>query len=166
MAVSVLSGRTFRYKGNYFNHPCPFCGSFFWNQIYFGTYKDFIYTLRFILSYLDIAEKELVFFPMKMCTLCQKIIFCCALFFKIVSGTVVEWLLCPKKSSFFTENMLFICPENVGKYFCWKKIMCFVRIRALIDYWQIDELLLGKCSPCHLLCSFIIYYKCTPFVIS
>ena len=87
-------------------------------------------------------------------------------FFKFVSGPVVEWLLCPKKRSFFTENVLFICPENVGKYFCWKKILCFVRIRALIDYWQIDELLLGKCSPCHLLCSFIVYYKCTPFVIA
>ena len=80
MAVSVLSGRTFRYIGNNFNHSCPFCGSFFCNQIYFGTYKDFILKPLFHIELFGHCQERTSIFSKEKLTLCQKIIFCCALF--------------------------------------------------------------------------------------
>ena len=76
----MLSGRTFRYIGNKFNHSCPFCGSFFCNQIYFGTYKDFILKPLFHIELFGLCQERTSIFSKEKLTLCQKIIFCCALF--------------------------------------------------------------------------------------
>ena len=40
-----------------------------------------------------------------------------AMFLKL--GPVLELLLCQKRGHFLQKNILFICPENVGKYLCY-----------------------------------------------
>ena len=62
------------------------------------------------------------------------------------------FVFCHKRFTDLSEKIILLSNNIsvvVQKDFCFlsEKILCFVRIRALIDYWQIDELLLGKCTP-------------------